>query len=758
MKKFLSILLCCLMIIPTAFAAQGDVTYSLSAGQLEAYGLDTSDSFQTYCSMGDTLYILTYNGKLLAQKAGESEPKLYTLSDYESDESQSNTYTNYMLFSNDNKLYILKSTFHYSTETGDNESTEYSVNEVVFGDSAVSLEKLFDVDFSSFVSQGVSYINQIAATGDYLVIYTDTGSTNGTSVGVFTLNLTDGSLDYIVVAETDDYTYPDSLTPYLNGTVIAQIDSEDGNSVIFYQIDPSAKTSQILSTVPIESWNSFIGLAFDRENETLYCVRDGELHTLDIMTGTLGDAIIDAMTDSSSNGYILDGGYYASVDYWSYILRNVDPAQHTERKLKVVSQGYSSMDNAYYAFANEHGDVSVVYLNDYSITENLVENMMNRDSSVDVYILQAGDSAFTALYQRGYLADFTDSEKLMAFADTIDSAFLEKLSVNGRFSVLPTDCYFYMMFAHPKAFEKAGISIDEVPTNWADFATWLNSLQGRLPEGMSVFDPYISEETARTSLYAEVFQYYEQYLTVDANGVSSDDVAAILDTISKIDFTTLGQPTDEEMESDSFDWNWEEDSFLFETNTGFSFGDFGDDYKPLVMSLTADQEAILPFSASVAIINPFSANIDLALEYVETLAEKLPNSTTYVICTDKTEPTLNPYYESNLESMQEYIDELKTQLENAEEVDKQQLEESIQAAEEEKVNMERYRYSIDENEIAWMNEHRSQLIMSGDSWLFSSDSGDAYTLFQQFNDGQIDAYRFMKEVDRKVRMRILEGA
>ena len=40
----------------------------------------------------------------------------------------------------------------------------------------------------------------------------------------------------------------------------------------------------------------------------------------------------------------------------------------------------------------------------------------------------------------------------------------------------------------------------------------------------------------------------------------------------------------------------------------------------------------------------------------------------------------------------------------------------------------------------------------------SDDGGDAYSLIQQYMDGQIDASRLMKEIDRKVRMRIMEGA
>ena len=66
--------------------------------------------------------------------------------------------------------------------------------------------------------------------------------------------------------------------------------------------------------------------------------------------------------------------------------------------------------------------------------------------------------------------------------------------------------------------------------------------------------------------------------------------------------------------------------------------------------------------------------------------------------------------------------------------------------------------SISDKDIEWISAHRAELRISGNDWLYSDDGGDAYSLIQQYMDGQIDASRLMKEIDRKVRMRIMEGA
>ena len=77
MKKILCLLLCLMLLIPAAaFAAQGDVTMSTTSGQLDQYGMEKG--FRSFCATGDTLYMLTYDGKLLTHKAGDAEPKAYT--------------------------------------------------------------------------------------------------------------------------------------------------------------------------------------------------------------------------------------------------------------------------------------------------------------------------------------------------------------------------------------------------------------------------------------------------------------------------------------------------------------------------------------------------------------------------------------------------------------------------------------------------------------------------------------------------------
>lgn len=757
MKKLLCMLLCIMLLIPAAaFAAQGDVTFSSTSGQLDQYGI--SGEFRSFCAVGDTLYLLTYDGKLLSHTVGDAEPKVYT-SDFEDENSEPNSYTYNYMFSAGDKLYILKSKSTYAVEndTQKVESTVSTINEVEFSGDQATCKQLCEVDLQQLAdnSDGYTpYIQYVVGAGDYAVLYTDDGSSGVASV--WCASMVDGSMKRVDVVS--DGSYLMNLVPYVNNTVLTQVWGSNGQSIVFYSIDPAAGTCQQISEVPVEAYSSFNGVAVDQATGTVYCVQGGEVHTIDLTTGALGDAITDVTTDSS-DGCILAGGYYAVADYQSYLIRNINPGQQNTRRMKISSTGYGSgVDAAYYTFANAHGDVSVVYSHEYSEIENLIQDMMNRSSDTDVYILSVDNGSFTALYQRGYLADFTGSQKLMELANSIQPEFLEQLSVNGKFSVLPVNGYFYIPYLNRTAMEKAGISEEEVPTNWADFLQWIPTLQDRLPSGMSLFDPWTSDRQAKTSFFYTLFQCYQNYLQLDPNCVSANDMVSILQTLEQIDFNALGQPTEEETMSDNYSPDWNEENILMELNSGRNISGVATRYYPLVMSLKSGLDPILPMDATVAIINPFSQNADLALEFVETLADKMDDETAYTIRTDKTEQVPNEWYEDSLKNIQEYIDSLNEQLETAAEVDKQQIEETIKSAQESMKSMENDRWSISDMDIEWMNAHRSELRLSGDNWLYSDDSGDAYTLMQQYVDGQIDATRLMKEIDRKVRMRIMEGA
>ena len=191
---------------------------------------------------------------------------------------------------------------------------------------------------------------------------------------------------------------------------------------------------------------------------------------------------------------------------------------------------------------------------------------------------------------------------------------------------------------------------------------------------------------------------------------------------------------------------------------GATFGSFyGTSVTPVIMALDAQTEPVFALSTTVAFINPFTQHPDEALAFMEEIADAMPQTTLYSLNPNLSEPIRSSWYESNLKEMNEYLDQLKSQLERADEADKQMLEEEI-------VDYEGYIQDMDANawdasaeQIAWYRENAEALRLQGVQWLYSENGGDAYNLVWQYINGEVDLNAMLSGIDKKLQMMMMEG-
>ena len=751
MKKLISMFLCLLLIAAPlqALASEGDVV----VGRVENGPMQ--DGISTFCASGDALYMLfnDQNKNLGVHRVGEAEMTLYPIEIGEPVNSE-NSYAQCQLLADGEKVYVLRRITDYSSGT---ESTRAELYEIALdGDIAIAT-LVCEPDWSVFLSDDASYYNYVesmVSVGGYVMMHTY--DDYGNSV-CYRMSLEDGSFELCALEGAM------SMTVYTEDRVLAQqYTDEQCNRVRFVCYDPETDACQTLGEVDIEQYEPFYGVACDLETGKVYYTRGGELFELNVETGETGEAVTDmpitVYYDSSPS--VLSGGYYVFAAYDAYVMRNLNPTQKPSERLKIYDGSYmDSVNSAYYTFVNEHSDASVILSREYTAQETLIDDMMNRASDVDIYILSAAVPQFEAVFNRGYIADFSGNEALQAVAERMDPTLREQLSVDGQLCALPVEFYFWIPYLNEKALNKLGMTVEDVPTNWSDFLDFLIDLQDRMPEDGSValMEPWTSDTYARQAMFEQIFSSYQQLLNKDPNAFTTDQMVALLEKLEQVDFTALGQPTDEETMSDTYNPEYNDEGYLLYLNMGTSIGGITNQH-PMVMSLTADTPALLSVSATVAFVNPFSSNRELALKFMEKLAEKQPDEVNYVMFPDLTEPVENPYYEEGLKSYQEYVDNLRARLEEAEEVDRQDIELELSYAEKALDNYDQYRYTISEQDIAWIRANAENLAIMGSNWLYNNDDeGEAYELVQQYCQGQIDAQRLMDEIGRKIRMMMMEG-
>lgn len=757
MKKWISMLLCLLLMAApmSALAAEGDLIVSTANNDALGSGIRTA------MTAGDALYMMLYGpnndeDQLAVHRVGDTEMTVYPIQIGEPLDRE-NAYSDYKLLADGDVPLVLRLVTRYGNGEEITKAELYGIS--LEGGAAIATLRC-EPDWEIFHNdQGYyNYIESVTSAGGYALfgVYEDEGQT------CYRMDLKSGEI------EKTDLSYMGVITSYVDGKALTiqnadrQYTGEGPISVRIVSYDPATGEGETLCEREYEEYTDLSVMCCDAETGKVYVVQNGELFEFDVTTGETGESVTDVPTSiySGQSCGVLKGGYFACTSYDAYALRNLNPGERPETRLKICDNSYSDLVNkAYYEFVNAHGDVTTILSHEYLNDQGLIDAMMNRESDVDVYIMSAGSSGYEALYDRGYMADFSESEKLKELAAQIHPGLLDQLSVNGQFSALPVNFTFWMMYVDEVALEKIGLTVDELPTNWLDFMDFLVSLEGRMPEDGSVrlCDPYTADVYARRNIFDQIFQSYQNQLRVDANACSAQQMTEILNKLGQIDFLRLGQPTEEETSSENYNPEWLEHGYILEMNMGSSIGGITQNYSPMVMSMTPDTPRLLATDAQIAFINPFSENRAQALEFVEQLAEGLDDQVTYVLCEGKTEPALNVYYEEGLQNMQEYVERLKQQLEEAEEVDRQSLEEELQRAEEHLADYDRYRYSISERDIAWMQENASYLTIMGPNWLYGDDAGDAYELVQQYAAGKISAEKLMNEIDRKIRMMMMEG-
>lgn len=736
MKKVVCLVLCALLLaaLPTsALAAEGDVL--LHCGSQEDA---ISGYIDTACAVGDTLYMADYEGAIYTISPSDVEPKRYAgLSEY--GELDYNEYVTRFLLSDGERPLVLSFRF----DAG--EFKEAALFALELSDGAARVEKLKDV------SNTLEYdgFRSAVSLGEYALIRCY--GMNGED-GLARLRLSDGTLEPATFAHGDIY----ALTPYTEGRALIEVyDYDQPTAARFYTYDPATDTSEELGTVEIEEYEPLGTLACDPANGDVYCVKGGEIRSIDLTTGQLGDPLASIPADNLDNAWILPSGYFACASSGVCALRNIRGGSTEMRRLVIADDSYeNSVELSYYAFQSAHGEVNAVL--SHGDMGDLIEKMMSRDASVDVYIIQATTSAFEAIRDRGYMADLTQSEAIAALAERMEPTLREDLSSNGALAALPVRAYFWQPYVNEAAWAKLGKTAADVPSNWSDFLDLLIALQTDFPQDGSVtlLDPYNDAAMARRTLFDAIFDTYQRALSRDPDSVSAQTMVELLTKLEQIDFTRLGHPAEV-----GDDYNDARDSVLLTTNMGTTLSGLIDSYygTPVVMSLTPDSDPLLTLECTVAFINPYSENADLALKYMETLADNLSDDVLYTVCPDLTEPVLDPYYETNLRNAEEQLAQLQKAYDEAEPIDKQALEQQLQYAQEYVETARAQRYSISEEEIAWLRGHEGELVLQGANLLYSDDSGEAYELVNQYIDGKISASQMMKSIDGKLRMMILEG-
>ena len=773
MKKLFALLLILLFALPAvAFAAPGDALL-LRQGMDGYYG-----DLRSIVEVDGTVYMLAYNA-LFTLEGGETEPVRHELTlDIEAGEDENISVSReavaLVAYKNHPCLVVTETA---SETEGEGENMEFFstvegawLYELAFdGESnATTGEEIVELDWYDLIQGDGDY--EYFAQCDMPFVMEDTLYFSSYDDDINRLlvatDLEDGDTDVYYMNELFG-TEPDSLCAYKDGRLlyISVKWGEDGNAVTLCAADPAEGETEELAVLPVDGYAYPYGLAYRAETDTVYFIMNGELHAITGMDVATMQSVAEIPLNNAGamQPIVTADGFYIAGDYEVVVRRNTDPSLRADIRLTVQDSYNTSIENAYYAFGNAHGDVEVIMTQQ---VEDIVQAMMNRSSTVDVYCLNVDSSEYEAVFSRGYMAELTESETIASLVESCYPFVQEVCTRDGEIVGVPVAIYMEGRGYDPAAFERLGMTQDDVPTTWTEFFESLVPLAQKAAEepGMSLFDGLEDYGSARYLYMGAMIQDYMTIISQPGNELAFDTAAfrEALAASESVDWTALG--LDEPDESGGYGWssggNDGEHNMLYSAYADITVESYGGQsaYEPLLLSFAGDEEPHINASLTVAFVNPFSENRAEAIAFLETVASEMDAVLKIQLSPEENEPVRSPDYEATLENYDQMIADAKEQLDQADEQDKGAFEELVAEYEGYRENYLRdgaWRASAES--IARYREIAPHILITRNLGMGGDNEFAFYELQQQYISGMISADEFINGVDGKLQMMMIEG-
>ena len=754
MKRILAVLLGMILgLVPiAATAAPGDAT--LLRRDMDGF----NESIQSMAYLDGITYWLTYNG-IYTCKDGDTQVKKQEegLPSIEDEEGGSRYLEPMALFEAEGQMRLLmaESASYEEDEDWYTEVEGARLYRVAIEGDVLSFEELDTLDWDEMVEDvDEGYEHALRMQKPFSMdgrLYFTAYRNSANAIMGYDLEEQELILEEEIPGLESAYRYRDGLLLLVN------VDFENAECPIRLEsYDPETGESELLCEMASSGYDAPGHVLYDPETDTLYYVMGGELWAMRGMdpesAKSIGAVLIDNWSECAP--VLTDDKCLVLCDHQTALRRNTDPQTRAEHRL-VVQNGYrETVQNACFSFGNRRGDVEIVLAN---INEDILQMMMNRSSEVDIFCLEVSTPTFEAMYQRGYLAPLDEREAIAQFVQSTAPAYQQVLLREGEIVAVPLFPDASCITLNKAALEKLGISEQELPACWEEFFDFLEALPPMLEEHpeMKAVIPFTTQQEFRWTLFNTLLASYLYRQANGEEGVSLDTelFRRLVGRLENLDLEALGIAEEQTLNS----FAYEDGDLLMQLNASLSESLYTwNSEKPLPLALEAGEEPILLGQLTVLVVNPYSENREIALEFLEEVIGLLDEITRIQVCPEYNEPVEAAYFASNLEYYDESIAGVEEQIENASEEEREDLERTLQDLRRNREEMiERDRWEISPESIQAYRRDAQYLVVSR---YLGMDEGEFYTLINQYLADEISIDTFIQEVDGKWRMMMLENS
>ena len=629
-------------------------------------------------------------------------------------------------------------------------------------DGAVSLGEMIDLSDALNVDYGDGYVGQreiqqpCYADGIlYCLSYGEDGRE------LLSIDLESGEAEVLTLDTDNDV---NGMAAFTEGKLLL-VTTSYGESMeaelLVY--DLTSEEVQSLGALPCEGWDAPAGIAYDEARGMIYYVLGGSVWRMPVSEDGMGepqefgDMPLDVYTDS---GAVVLGDLYIISSYDGVVGRDVTAEKLPDERLRIVNRGYiQEMKRAYYDFTDAHPEY-MVSISDGSGADTLLQDMMNRSPDVDIYSLSMTSGTFSALMNRGFMAELSGSETLSAEVGAMYDSVKNAVMKDGELYAVPMSMYADCLSINKKLLtEKLGYTEEQMPKTWVDVFGLIADLAAtrkleEFPE-VSLLGPGYTERDVKFNLFAMMMNSY--YVWLDADEANLTRAGGMLEGLcaafEAIDWSAFGLPTEYEEDGE---WSYDEENIILSNdNVQPNYGR-SRNLEPVMLAIAGGEAPMIGAEITVMFVSPFSAHREAAIEYLEMTLALMDDSMRIALMPEENEPILSPWYEENMQYYDGEIANLEAQLaaDDLDEEDRDMLEQSL-------ADMTQWReeyakegqWQVSPESIESYRVYAQYLVpMCSAIW-----EGEAYSQIDQYMGGAITAKQLCSEMEKTLQMQRLEG-
>lgn len=559
------------------------------------------------------------------------------------------------------------------------------------------------------------------------------------------------------------------IASYKDGKLLAVLfDTENGydertgkvRPAMLAVFDPESDTAADLGLLT-DSEGADGLLGYDAEKDIIYTARHGKLYRRTAQDMTQDELV--GYVPSNQFWGVVSGSIIALEDGVAVLtgnnlyIRDADPAKLPAHTLTVYGNYGDTAHRAAQALMPE----VPVLLRDreyFGSAQELGQALVSGENTIDVYFLDYSFIDVMNLMKKGYAHDLSGSQRLQEHVDKLYPMFKEAGMLDGKLLMVPVETSIgNTLTAFSSRFEQTGLTIPQTYAQLIELvAAWPDTYAEQYPD----MKPLQTEDYRRELMYLGM-ELYQNLRAYQGQELHYDDplFRKMMAAMDQLDTRDLDQVVDYSSMEDMEAFFSQEPLLMQSGGMQPSSFQYAPKEQRLVM-LAADEgePAPVPVMLRLAAINPRSANIDLALQYLENYVASLSAEMQVMLMPGCNDPVLNPQYDQIMEQINATVQAYEDMLRKAEDAARAEMESVLAEIKKSRDMMaEESRYLFGEQAIQTYRDLMNTAFLKPYDPANFGGTGDMYNLYDRYLQKQIDLDTFIREADGKLRLMRLEN-